>query len=151
MKQLWLSEDGIPQQITFDISGLTTRSPFYKCIGWTCWHAYSSNPSVVEILVSEDNNSFRTWIICHAELKAGTQIFAIDPLPNKYSFIQFIIRETYGASKTYMNQVLLFEDCPIINQTKRNYTPITTNRNYNNDTNRSRSTTPFYSARTVDN
>jgi len=50
-----------------------------------------------------------------------------------------------------MNQVLLFEECPIIN-TKRNYTPVSTNRDHGPYSTRSKSTgTNIVSTRNTEN
>jgi len=34
----------------------------------------------------------------------------MDPLSNRYNFIKITIKETFGASKTYINQFFLFEE-----------------------------------------
>ena len=112
-KQIWLSEAGIPQQITFDISKLSIRPKFFKCFGFDCWHDYSSNPAVIELQASTDGGNFVNWAVLYPELRPGLQIFNIDPLPRSYNFLKLIIKETHGAVKTYLNQVFLFEESPI--------------------------------------
>ena len=57
----------------------------------------------MEILVSTDELSFITWTVIHTELKAGIQLFSIDPLAQRYNYLKVIIKETFGASKTYLN------------------------------------------------
>ena len=42
--------------------------------------------------------------------KQGVQLISVDPISEKYSFLKFTILETYGASKTYLNQVYLLEE-----------------------------------------
>jgi hypothetical protein len=34
----------------------------------------------------------------------------MDPLSSRYGFLKITIKETYGASKTYLNQFFLFEE-----------------------------------------
>jgi len=47
-----MSEEGLPQSVTIDISHLADRPRAFKCIGWDCWHDYITNPATVEISVS---------------------------------------------------------------------------------------------------
>ena len=59
----------MPQFIIFDISKLTDRPKFFKCIGFDCWHDYNSNPYIIELLVSTDNKTdYITWSTIYAEL-----------------------------------------------------------------------------------
>ena len=39
-----------------------------KCIGFDCWHDYSTNPKTIDILLSTDGENFITWTTLHAEL-----------------------------------------------------------------------------------
>jgi len=97
------------------MSNQIKRPVFYKCFGFYCWHDYPSNPSIIELLASTDGNNFITWTVIHAELRAGVQLFQIDPLATRYNFLKIVIKETFGASKTYLNQVFLFEENPLNN------------------------------------
>jgi len=38
------------------------------------------------------------------------QIFKVDPISSRYNFIKFTVLETFGSSKTYINNVFLFEE-----------------------------------------
>ncbi|CAD8087001.1 unnamed protein product [Paramecium sonneborni] len=113
-KALWMSLAGLPQYITLDLSQVQERPKFIKCFGFDCWHDYQSNPSVIELMVSLNGENFITWTTLYPELKQGIQLFQIDPLGTRYQFIKIIIKETFGASKTYLNQVYLLEEYAMI-------------------------------------
>jgi hypothetical protein len=34
----------------------------------------------------------------------------MDPLGKRYNFLKITVKETFGASKTYLNQIFLFEE-----------------------------------------
>lgn len=40
------------------------------------------------------------------------QFFSIDPLAKMYNYLKVIVNETFGAAKTYINQVFLLEENP---------------------------------------
>lgn len=102
-----------------DLSKIKNRPKSFQCFGWYCWHCYSSNPSVVSLSVSSDKNTFYKWASLQADLKAGVQIFIIDPITSKYKYLKIEIQETFGASRTYMNQVFLYEEIPATRLAKR--------------------------------
>ncbi len=107
---MWLSETGIPQSVTLDISGLHRRGPFLQTFGLHCWHSYASNPRLLELLVSQDGTRFISWATLRPEMTTGSQYFAIDPLGPTYRFLQLVVRETFGASKTYINALFLYAE-----------------------------------------
>lgn len=107
----------MPQSITFDISEMKYRPTSFQSFGWHCWHSYSSNPAAVDLYVSEDGEMFSKWATFHAEMRAGNQIFVVDPISNNVNYLKLEVIETFGAAKTYVNQVFLFEDVPRIRKT----------------------------------
>ena len=119
-RAIWLSEPGLPQSITIDLTHQIKRPKFFKCFGFDCWHDYASNPAVIELSVSTDGNNYVCWTIVYPEMRPGVQLFQIDPLGRSYNFLKIVIKETYGAAKTYMNQIFLFEDSPLPFQPKLN-------------------------------
>ena len=48
------------------------------------------------------------------------QIFSIDCIPKPCKTIKIVIRETFGASNTYMNKLLLMEKCPRLEKKGKN-------------------------------
>lgn len=42
----------------------------------------------------------------------GVQYFDLDPIPSRFDLIKILIKETYGASQTYMNQIMLYATNP---------------------------------------
>ena len=59
-KSIWLSEKNIPQIIIIDISKIEKKpeNSFFKYFGIYCWHAYSTNPKIIQLLVSENNKNY---------------------------------------------------------------------------------------------
>jgi len=111
-RQIWVSKEGMPQELEFDMGGVKRRGKELQCLGWQCWHPYSSNPSVVELWVSEDGEEYIKWARCTSELHAGNHFFRIDPLPRKYQRLRLVIVETHGAANTYLNRVYLLDAVP---------------------------------------
>ena len=115
---IWISNEEFPQKIILNLS----RSFFKEypkkiaAIGIYCWHAYPTNPKLVEILISKNNEnnyiSFGNFDLC---LKPGRQLLQLDDENdsnflstenNEYS-LQIIIKETYGDKRTYINNIYL--------------------------------------------
>ncbi|KAL4471680.1 hypothetical protein ABPG74_008573 [Tetrahymena malaccensis] len=115
---IWMSEEGLPQSVVVDLTNLQERPRYFKCVGFDCWHDYSTNPAVIEISVSTDGSNFVTWATLRAELKAGVQLFSIDNLGKRYNFIKYNVKETHGASKVYMNRLYILEDNPLVKLNK---------------------------------
>ena len=118
---IWISNEEFPQKIILNLS----RSFFKEypkkiaAIGIYCWHAYPTNPKLVEILISKNNEnnyiSFGNFDLC---LKPGRQLLQLDDENdsnflstenNDYS-LQIIIKETYGDKRTYINNIYLYEN-----------------------------------------
>jgi len=117
---IWISNEELPQEIILNLS----RSFFKEypkklsAIGIYCWHAYPTNPKLVEILISKNNDdnyiSFGNFDLC---LKPGRQLLQLDEENdsnflntenNNYS-IKILIKETYGDKRTYINNIYLYE------------------------------------------
>jgi len=124
-KTLWLSTEELPQEIIINI-----KKDFFKempkkisAIGIYCWHAYPTNPKLIEIQISKNNGitfiSLGNFDLC---LKPGKQLLQFDyelnpPLvENKFDFvIKLIIKETFGDKRTYINNIFLYENINNIN------------------------------------
>lgn len=112
-KLIWLSEEGLPQEIIIDLSTLESRPKEINCIGIYCWHAYPTNPKLIEISISKDKKHFDILGNFDLCLKPGTQLFDIDPLsPDDVLYLKLIIKETFGGKKAYINNVFLYEAMP---------------------------------------
>ena len=124
---IWISSEELPQEITLNLS----RSFFkeypkkLKALGIYCWHAYPTNPKLVEILISKNNDnnfiSFGNFDLC---LKPGKQLLQLDENENNKNFlitennnyiIKLIIKETYGDKRTYINNIYLYENIDYMN------------------------------------
>ncbi|CDW77626.1 UNKNOWN [Stylonychia lemnae] len=122
---LWMSENGMPQTVVIDISNLKTKAKFYQCFGFYCSHAYSSNPSLINLFVSKDGIQFKHWTSLNPVFKEGRQLFAIDPIGPSYKYLEVVIQETFGANRTYMNQLYLLEKHPkFLFQKEQSPTPV---------------------------
>ena len=120
-KTLWLSTEELPQEITINLKkDLFKEMPKkISAIGIYCWHAYPTNPKLIEIQISKNNGitfiSLGNFDLC---LKPGKQLLQFDyeinpPLvkENKLDLIiKLIIKETFGDKRTYINNIYLYEN-----------------------------------------
>ena len=109
-KRLWLSEQGLPQELVFDLGHVASRPDNCCSFGWYCWHSYKSNPSLVELWASEDLSHWEKWGSFQGKPTNGENLFRISPLSKQYTYLKLIICDTFGSSNTYLNQVFLYED-----------------------------------------
>ena len=120
-KSIWLSEKNIPQIIIIDISKIEKKpeNSFFKYFGIYCWHAYSTNPKIIQLLVSENNKNYFDLGNYELIMSPKTQYFQIENLEKlknkKIKFIKLIIKETFGGSRTYINQIFFYDDQSEIN------------------------------------
>ena len=120
-KSIWLSEESLPQEIIIHIN----KSYFkyfpkkISTLGIYCWHAYSTNPKLVEILLGV--NSTIDYISLgnfDLGLKPGMQLLQLDEdlllendnKLNENIYIKIIIKETFGGKRTYINNLSIYED-----------------------------------------
>ena len=123
-KTLWLSTEELPQEITINIKkDLFKEIPTkISAIGIYCWHAYPTNPKLIEIQISKNSGitfiSLGNFDLC---LKPGKQLLQFDYELNP-SFIKekkvdiiikLIIKETFGDKRTYINNIFLYENINI--------------------------------------
>ena len=112
-KSVWLSEEGLPQEIIIDLSSLISPPKEINCIGIYCWHAYPTNPKLLEISVSSNNIQYNTLGNYDLCLKPGTQLLDIDPLsPEDVKYLRLVIKETFSGKRTYINNIYLYETMP---------------------------------------
>ena len=91
-------------------------------IGIYCWHAYPTNPKLIEIQISKNKGntfiSLGNFDLC---LKPGKQLlqfdYEINPALIKENIsdiiIKLIIKETFGDKRTYINNIYLYENINI--------------------------------------
>ena len=117
---MWLSGEGMPQEITINLKrGILKEYPKkLSAVAIYCWHAYPTNPKLIEIQISKNNennfNSLGNFELC---LKPGTQLFQLDDdndflINEKIQKItlKLIIKETFKGDRTYINNVYLYEN-----------------------------------------
>ena len=123
-QNLWLSNSNIPHEIIIDISELNIYpKDKYNSFAIFCWHGHDSNPKTVEILISDKKNrneGFLSLGIFELEIKAGKQVFPLDYSNIKdkniinnvksIKLLKIIIKENFGSDRTYINQIMLFEE-----------------------------------------
>ena len=121
-KSIWLSHESLPQEITLNLDKkyFIHYPKKLSAIGIYCWHAYSTNPKVIEILLSNNKNlNFLSLGDFDLELKPGLQLLHLDEdllLDNEENklndniCIKLIIKETFGGKRTYINNLSLYED-----------------------------------------
>ena len=118
-KSIWISDESLPQEITFFLNSkfFKTMPKKITAIGIYCWHAYPTNPKLIEVLISKnfgEKKSFGNFDLC---LKAGRQLLQLEdednfltPKFNDNYTINLIIKETYGDKRTYINNLYLYEN-----------------------------------------
>ena len=56
------------------------------------------------------DGEFIHWTDISLKGRAGTQMFAIDSIPESFRIVKVIITETYGEFQTYLNQLCLLAE-----------------------------------------
>ena len=124
IKSIWLSDESLPQEIILNLNknNFIHYPKKLSAIGIYCWHAYSTNPKLIEILISTNKNNNLNYISLgdfDLELKPGLQLLHLDEdllLDNEDNklndniSIKLIIKETFGGKRTYINNLSLYED-----------------------------------------
>ena len=120
-KSIWLSEESLPQEIIIHIN----KSYFkyfpkkISTLGIYCWHAYSTNPKLVEILLGVNStNDYISLGNFDLGLKPGMQLLQLDEdlllendnKLNENIYLKIIIKETFGGKRTYINNLSLYEN-----------------------------------------
>ena len=125
-KSIWLSEEFLPQEILLNLN-----KNYFKyfpkklsTIGIYCWHAYSTNPKLIEILISINKiNDFISLGNFDLGLRPGMQLLQLDEdlllnnntnnsnnKLNENIYLKIVIKETYGGKRTYINNLSIYED-----------------------------------------
>ena len=127
-KSIWLSTEELPQEITINLfKSLFKEFPTkISAIGIYCWHAYPTNPKLIEVQISKNSGinfvSLGNFDLC---LKPGRQLLQLEDdsdyiLPkdiyNDNLIIKLIIKETFGDKRTYINNIYLYEDIKLYNK-----------------------------------
>lgn len=66
----------------------------------------------MDVSASEDGKNYEKLGTLQGRQVAGPQYFSIKPLLPRFMYLQVVIRQTFGANKTYLNQVFLLEETP---------------------------------------
>ena len=124
IKSIWLSDESLPQEIILNLnkSNFIHFPKKLSAIGIYCWHAYSTNPKLIEVLISTNNKNdsninFMSLGDFDLGLKPGMQLLHLDEdlLDTKLNdndniSIKLIIKETFGGKRTYINNLSLYEE-----------------------------------------
>ena len=123
-KNIWLSEDFLPQEIVLNFSNIKLKEYPKKltAIGVYCCNKYPTNPKIIEVLISEEKgNNFISLGHFDLSFKAGRQLIYLDDdndieleeTLNNVNFenliIKLIIKETFGGKHTYINNLYLYD------------------------------------------
>eukprot|EP00304_Pavlova_gyrans_P005441 CAMPEP_0206060096 /NCGR_PEP_ID=MMETSP1466-20131121/50446_1 /ASSEMBLY_ACC=CAM_ASM_001126 /TAXON_ID=44452 /ORGANISM="Pavlova gyrans, Strain CCMP608" /LENGTH=129 /DNA_ID=CAMNT_0053435429 /DNA_START=15 /DNA_END=401 /DNA_ORIENTATION=- len=98
-RKLWLSEPGLPQDITLRMpSGMSKP---ICVVGLYCWHTFHTNPRHVAILSSADGKHFVMRMGMECELTDQVQLFQLEgPIPFADTYIKVLFRSTFGGERT---------------------------------------------------
>ena len=150
-KNIWLSEDFLPQEIILNFRNIKLKEYPKKltAIGVYCWNKFPTNPKIIEVLISKEKGS-NFISLGHFDLsfKAGRQLIYLDDendieleeLLSSVDFndliIKLIIKETFGGKHTYINNLYLYDELDTINiNISNNNMNINSNSNINNTNN----------------
>ena len=86
------------------------KSENFKYFGIYCWHAYPTNPKLIQLLISQDNNTFHSLGNFDLILKPGTQYFILDKKNTSINYLKIVVKETYGGNRVYLNNIFLFDE-----------------------------------------
>ena len=85
IKSIWLSDESLPQEIILNLnkSNFIHFPKKLSAIGIYCWHAYSTNPKLIEVLISTNNKNdsninFMSLGDFDLGLKPGMQLLHLD-------------------------------------------------------------------------
>ena len=147
-KNIWLSDDFLPQEIVLDFRNVKLKEIPKKltAIGIYCWNKYPTNPKIIEVLISKEKG-MNYISLGHFDLsfKAGRQLIYLDDendaeLEEILSTVDFndliiklIIKETFGGKHTYINNLYLYDKIDTNNIN-------ISNNNLNNDINNEQNT-----------
>ena len=125
-KTIWFSTEELPQEITINLSKQLFKEYPEKisAIGIYCWHAYPTNPKLIEIQISKNKGSsyisLGNFDLC---LKPGRQLLQLDDdsdyiltkdMYNNDLKLKLIIKETFGDKRTYINNLYLYDDINLV-------------------------------------
>lgn len=97
-----MSSPGLPQSIIFEMP-----EGEISMIGIRCMHAYSSNPSKINVKISRDGSHFKVWTELNLNFSQGTQWFDLHQwISSEFKYIEIQILDTFGALRTYMNGIV---------------------------------------------
>jgi hypothetical protein len=93
---------------------LKKRPEHYALFGIYCWHAYPTNPKLIELQYSKDMLNYNTLAKFDILQKPGIQIFNFDKIKSEnVKLLKIVIKESHGGSRTYLNNVFLLDDMQI--------------------------------------
>ena len=146
-KNIWLSEEFLPQEIILNFQNIKLKEYPKKltAIGIYCWNKYPTNPKIIEVLISKElGNNYISLGHFDLSFKAGRQLIYLDDdndaeleeLLNTVDFenliIKLIIKETFGGKHTYINNLYLYDNIDT-NNINPNINMNNNNMNVNNN------------------
>ena len=123
-KNIWLSEDFLPQEIILNFRNIKLKEYPKKltAIGIYCGNKYATNPKIIEVLISKEKGiNFISLGHFDLSFKAGRQLIYLDDendieLEEFLSSVDFndliiklVIKETFGGKHTYINNLYLYD------------------------------------------
>lgn len=111
---MWLSDESFPQEIIFKVSNMKQKPLIIRGFGIYCSNSSSFNPKIIEVLYQHKN--YQKYISLgnfKLNLSVGTQILTTEEIAfSVIDKIKFVIKESYGGNKTYINNIYLYEYLP---------------------------------------
>ncbi len=87
------------------------RPEYFGLFGIYCWHAYPTNPKLIELQFSRDMVNFNTLGKFDILQKPGVQMFNFDKIKcENVKLLKIVIKESHGGTRTYLNNVFLLDE-----------------------------------------
>lgn len=107
-KELWITQGPPPQFVVLDLTKLQHCPEAFNLFGLYCWHDYPTNPSLVELLMSQDAKRYNSIGKYPVERAQGWQYFKLANIPfSKARYLQIMVSSNHGGDKTYINKIMI--------------------------------------------
>jgi len=116
---IWLSNEKIPQEIIYLVGNMKKKPLLIRGFGVYCSQSTLYNPKIIEVLYQKKNsNKFISLGNFKLSLSIGTQLLTTEEtIFSDIEKIKFIIKETYGGNKIFINNIYLYEYLPSVDIT----------------------------------
>ena len=89
------------------------RPLLIRGLGIYCPNKLDINPKLIEVLICKKDENYTSLGNFELSLSSGTQVLSTEEfLFNDVIYIKFIIKASFGGSRTYLSNIYLYEHLP---------------------------------------